>query len=46
MDNSKIPTKSTGWKITWKMTCGKTKTEAGRHHDGLLVAAEYKDGRG
>ena len=30
MVNSKIPTKGTGWKIPWKMTCGQTMTEVGR----------------
>jgi len=30
MDNSKIPTKSTGWKMLWKMTRGKITTEVGR----------------
>jgi hypothetical protein len=30
MVNSKIPTKSTGWKNPWKMACRKTMTEVGR----------------
>jgi hypothetical protein len=30
MVNSTIPTKSTGWKIPWKMTCGKTMSKVGR----------------
>jgi hypothetical protein len=43
MDNSRMPKKSTGWKIPWKKACCKTTTEVGRqHHEGLLVAAEYK----
>jgi hypothetical protein len=43
MDNSRISKKSTGWKIPWKKTCGKTMTEVGRQHqEGLAVAAEHK----
>jgi hypothetical protein len=34
--------KSTGWKVPWKKTCGKTVTEMGKHQKGLLIAAEYK----
>jgi len=33
--------KSTGWKIPWKKTCGKTRTE-GKTSRGVLVAAKYK----
>jgi hypothetical protein len=41
MGNSKIPKQSTGYKIAWKKTCGKTTAEMGRqHHEGLLAAAE------
>jgi hypothetical protein len=39
----RIPKKSTRWKIPWKKTCGKTRTEMGRQHqEGLVVAAEHK----
>jgi hypothetical protein len=35
--------KSTGWKIPWKKTCGKTTTEVGRQYqEGLVIAAEHK----
>jgi hypothetical protein len=43
MDNSRISQKSTGWKMPWNKTCGKTATEVGRQHqEGLVVAAEHK----
>jgi hypothetical protein len=32
----------TGWKISWKKTCGKTTTEVGRQRQEGLVAAEHK----
>jgi hypothetical protein len=34
--------KSTGWKIPWKKTRGKTTTVVGRQHQEGLVAAEHK----
>jgi hypothetical protein len=54
MDNSRIPKKSTGWKIPWKKTCGKTTTEVGRprlrwednmRRDSLLLL-NVRDGQG
>jgi hypothetical protein len=41
VDRTKIRRKSTGWKIQWKKTSGKTTTAMGRHQEGL-VAAECK----
>jgi hypothetical protein len=38
MDTSRIPKKSTGWKIQWKKTCEKTMIDKGRHQEGLLAA--------
>jgi hypothetical protein len=35
MDNYIIPKKSTGWKMLWKETCGKTKNDIMR--DSLLL---------
>jgi hypothetical protein len=40
--SSIIPKHSSGWKISWKKTCGNTTIEMGRHQEGLLTAAEYK----
>jgi len=34
-------------KVSWKKTCWKTRAERERHHDELLIAAEYnEDGSG
>jgi hypothetical protein len=41
MGDIRMP-KSTEWKILRKKTCGKTRTEMGRHQEGLIVAAECK----
>jgi len=42
VDRTKIRRRSTGWKIQWKKTCGKTTTEMGRQYQEGLFAAEYK----
>jgi hypothetical protein len=41
MDITRICKKSTGCKILWKKTCGKTLTEMGRQHQvGFFFADE------
>jgi len=43
VDSTKIRRKSTGQKIQWKKTCGKTTTEMVRQYqEGLIVAVDYK----
>ena len=44
MDNYRI-SKSTGWKIPWKKTCGKTKTETGRHKEDSSLLLDTRGWR-